>query len=48
MGFVFAVTTLITGEIVSGGDDCNVKIWSPADGTCKQTIGLPRTIWAIT
>ena len=48
MGFVFAVTTLLTGEIVSGGDDCNVKIWSPADGSCKQTIGLPRTIWAIT
>ena len=48
MGFVFAVTTLITGEIASGGDDCLVKIWSPADGSCKQTIGLPRTIWAIT
>jgi len=27
-GFVFAVTTLITGEIVSGGDDCTVKIWN--------------------
>ena len=27
MGFVFAVTTLITGEIASGGDDCLVKIW---------------------
>ena len=47
MGFVFTVTTLITGEIASGGDDCLVKIWSPVDGTCKQTIGLPRTIWAI-
>ena len=48
MGFVFTVTTLITGEIASGGDDCLAKIWNPADGSCKQTIGLPRTIWAIT
>lgn len=34
MGFVFAVITLVTGEIVSGGDDCHVKIWT-TDGTCK-------------
>ena len=46
-GFVFAVTTLITGEIVSGGDDCTVKIWN-SDGSCKQTISIPRTVWAIT
>jgi phospholipase A-2-activating protein len=26
-GFVFAVDCLDTGEIVSGGDDCTVKIW---------------------
>jgi phospholipase A-2-activating protein len=45
-GFVFAVTTLATGEIVSGGDDCTVKIWQ-ADGDCKQTICIPRTIWAL-
>lgn len=37
---------MITGEIASGGDDCTVKIWS-ADGTCKQTIQLPRTVWCI-
>ena len=24
-----------------------MKIWS-ADGNCKQTISLPRTVWAIT
>ena len=45
-GFVFAVTTLVSGEIVSGGDDCTVKIWTTG-GECKQTIQLPRTIWAI-
>jgi len=45
-GFVFSVITLITGEIASAGDDCCVKIWQ-TDGTCKQTIMLPRTIWAL-
>lgn len=33
-GFVFAITTLVTGEIASGGDDCTVKIWR-TDGSCK-------------
>jgi hypothetical protein len=33
---VFAVATLETGEVVSGGDDCTVKVWK--DGVCKQTI----------
>lgn len=47
LGFVFAINTLITGEIVSGGDDCTVKVWT-TDGDCKQTISLPRTVWAIT
>lgn len=46
MGFVFTVITLVTGEIASGGDDCHVKIWA-TDGTCKQTIVVPRTIWAL-
>lgn len=35
-GFVFVVDTLETGEIVSGGDDCTVKIWK--EGSCVQTI----------
>ena len=26
-GFVFSVCTLANGELASGGDDCNVKIW---------------------
>lgn len=45
-GFVFVVDTLETGEVVSGGDDCTVKIWK--DGACKQTIQLPKTVWALT
>lgn len=45
-GFVFVVDTLETGEVVSGGDDCTVKLWK--DGVCKQTIQMPKTVWAIT
>ena len=45
-GFVFAVDCLDTGEIVSGGDDCTVKIWE--NGAVKQTIQLPRTVWGVT
>ena len=32
-GFIFSVDCLETGEIVTGGDDCTVKLWS--DGACK-------------
>ena len=45
-GFIFAVDCLDTGEIVTGGDDCCVKLW--ADGECKQTIQLPKTVWTLT
>jgi len=45
-GFVFAIDTLETGEIVSGGDDCTVRLWK--DGECKQAIQLPRTVWGLT
>jgi phospholipase A-2-activating protein len=45
-GFIFALMCLDSGEIVSGGDDCTVKIWK--DGQCRQTIEQPRTIWALT
>jgi phospholipase A-2-activating protein len=45
-GFIFAIDTLETGEIVSGGDDCTVKVWK--DGACKQTIQMPRSVWCIT
>ena len=46
-GFVFTVITLVTGELVSGGDDCTVKIWDPSDGSCKQTIAMPKTVWTL-
>jgi phospholipase A-2-activating protein len=45
-GFVFAVDSLDSGEIISGGDDCVVKVWD--GGECKQTIQMPRTIWSVT
>jgi phospholipase A-2-activating protein len=32
-GFIFAIDTLDSGEIVTGGDDCTVKIWD--HGECK-------------
>lgn len=32
---------------MSAGDDCTAKVWSQ-DGSCKQTILLPRTIWCLT
>ena len=32
-GFVFVVDTLETGEIISGGDDCTVRVWK--DGQLK-------------
>lgn len=44
-GFVFACDTLETGEIVTAGDDCCVKIWDA--GLCKQTIQMPRTVWSL-
>jgi hypothetical protein len=31
-GFIFAIDTLESGEIVTGGDDCTVKIWDA--GVC--------------
>lgn len=45
-GFVFAIDCLDSGEIVTGGDDCTVKVWE--GGECKQTIQMPRTVWSIT
>lgn len=44
-GFVFAIDTLETGEIISAGDDCTVKVWNY--GECVQSIQLPRTIWSV-
>mmetsp|Transcript_23414 Transcript_23414/g.17850 ORF Transcript_23414/g.17850 Transcript_23414/m.17850 type:complete len:133 (-) Transcript_23414:906-1304(-) len=44
--FVFGLTNLPTGEIVSASDDCTVRIWE--NGDCKQVIQHPRTVWAVT
>ena len=45
-GFIFSIDCLPTGEIVTGGDDCTVRLW--ADGDCKQQIQLPKTVWSVT
>ena len=45
-GFIFSIDCLPTGEIVTGGDDCTVRLW--ADGDCKQSIQLPKTVWSVT
>ena len=45
-GFIFAIDSLETGEIVSASDDCTVKIWDAS--VCKQTIQMPKTIWSVT
>ena len=44
-GFIFACDHLDTGEIVTGGDDCTVRVWQ--HGECKQTIQLPKTVWSV-
>ena len=44
--FVFAIDALETGEIISAGDDCTIKVWD--GGECKQTIQMPRTVWSLT
>ena len=45
-GFVFSVSTLDSGEILSASDDCTVKVWR--DNQCVQTIRHPRTVWSVT
>lgn len=45
-GFVFTVCTLDSGELISGGDDCTVRIWK--NNQCAQIINHPRTIWSVT
>lgn len=46
-GFVFALIYLASGELASGGDDCQVKIWDTTTGECKQTILIPKTVFAL-
>ena len=47
-GFIFAIDYLPTGELVTGGDDCTVRLWNPMDGSAGQMFQLPRTVWSIT
>ncbi|KAJ1979428.1 WD repeat protein Lub1 [Dimargaris verticillata] len=45
--FVYSISCLSTGELVSSGEDRSIRIWSP-DGTCTQTIVLPaQSIWSV-
>ena len=44
-GFVLSVAVLPTGEIISGGEDCTLRIWK--DGILKQTILHPNTVWSV-
>ena len=34
-----------SGEIISAGDDCTVRVWR--DASCVQIIDHPRTIWSL-
>ncbi|RKP34726.1 WD40-repeat-containing domain protein, partial [Dimargaris cristalligena] len=44
--FVYTMCLLPTGELVSGGEDRSIKIWS--DGQCVQTFVLPaQSIWSV-
>lgn len=45
-GFVFSLTNLDSGELVSAGDDRTVRVWR--DTNCVQVINHPRTIWSVT
>ncbi|KAJ1973464.1 WD repeat protein Lub1 [Dimargaris xerosporica] len=45
--FVYSISCLSTGELVSSGEDRSIRIWSP-DGTCTQTIVLPaQSVWSV-
>jgi len=43
-GFVYHVTTLLSGELVSCCDDKSVRIWN-RDGQCQQIINLPGSVF---
>ena len=37
-GFVWVVTKLLNGDLVSGSTDTTNKIWNTNDGTVKKTL----------
>lgn len=45
--FIYSVSILSTGEIVSAGEDRAVKIWN-TKGECLQHLALPcNSIWVV-
>lgn len=45
--FIYSVSVLCTGEIISAGEDRTVKVWD-TKGTCLQTIAMPcNSIWVV-
>jgi phospholipase A-2-activating protein len=45
--FIYSVSVLNTGEIISGGEDRTVKVWN-TKGECLQTIAMPcNSIWVV-
>jgi phospholipase A-2-activating protein len=47
-GYVFNVSTLDTGEIISSSDDKSVRVWDVNTSTCKQVINHPGSVWFAT
>ncbi|EIW84876.1 phospholipase A-2-activating protein [Coniophora puteana RWD-64-598 SS2] len=44
--FVYSLSVLHTGDVVSSGEDRSVRVWK--DGECSQTIVHPATsVWAV-
>ena len=44
--FIYSISALPNGEIVSAGEDRSIKIWQ--NGECIQTITLPAiSIWSV-
>ena len=44
--FIYSLSVLPTGEIVSSGEDRSVKVWN--HGECIQTITLPAiSVWSV-
>ncbi|CAG8434421.1 1374_t:CDS:10 [Diversispora eburnea] len=44
--FIYSLSILPTGEIISGGEDRSVRVWK--DGQCIQTIFHPATsVWCV-
>ena len=45
--FIYTLSILSTGEIISAGEDRTVKVWN-TQGECLQTIAIPcNSIWVV-